>query len=216
MAPKNEDAAPAPDMTAVMMALIEKLGDKLSEAQFSPAMLKEIMMESQKAAAEATHKAMRPENAVHPHISVYSYPEGDIERPKPKLTRDTFFCGIREEEDRLTPSEILAFNAITQPIDARGGEWRALIKKAKHMNAKDELHIFVPIASVDQRMVLPHQLVLLLHELNGGPSTGDLSELLQQIENLKKALASKGSSPAEIQQAVTGKATDLEEQFLNG
>lgn len=211
MADKDKEiAAPAPvDNTALMMELIKTLGEKMTAAAISPEILREIMVESQKAAAAATQKAMKPENAEHPHISAFSYPEGDIARPKPKLERETFFCGIREDEDRLTPGEILAFNAFTQPMEARGGAWRAEIIKPKAMGGKGVLNIWVPKETVDQRMMLPHQLVLLLHELNGGASTEDVSALLAQIEHLKAALAKKGASALELEKILLGEEVIL-------
>jgi hypothetical protein len=194
----------APVTSTDMAELIRMLGEKLSAAAISPDILREIMVESQKAAAAATQKAMKPENAEHPHVSAFSYPEGDILRPKPKLTRDTFFCGIREDEDRLTPSEILAYNAFVKDMESRGGSWRAEVIKPKSIGGKGVLNIWVPKDSVDQRMMLPHQLTLLLHELNGGPSTQDISSLLAQIEHLKGALAKRGMTAAELEATLLG------------
>jgi hypothetical protein len=48
----------------------------------------------------------RPENAEHPGISVYSYPEGELTRPKPELKCKFIWCGQEESRDQLTPEEI--------------------------------------------------------------------------------------------------------------
>jgi hypothetical protein len=54
----------------------------------------------------------RPENAEHPGISVYSYPEGDLARPKPALKCKVFWCGIDERHEVLTPLEIEWLNKL--------------------------------------------------------------------------------------------------------
>lgn len=188
---------------ALFATFMDKLVTKITEAQMSPAALKDILTETGKISAEAAQKARWPENASHPHISVYSYPEGDIVHPKPKLVRDTFFCGVREEEDRLTPGEIDAYNAIDTPREIRGGAWRAVIKKSKAVGGKETLEIYVPKDTVDQRMMLP-SLHLILHELNGGPSTEDVMLLVKQVEMLKGLLVSKGATAQELEAALLG------------
>lgn len=188
---------------ALFATFMDKLVTKITEAQMSPAALKDILTETGKISAEAAQKARWPENASHPHVSVYSYPEGDILRPKPKLVRDTYFCGVREEEDRLTPGEIDAFNAIDTPREIRGGAWRAVIKTPKSVGGKQTLEVYVPKDTVDQRMLLP-SLHLILHELNGGPSTEDVMSLVKQIESLKSLLAAKGVTTSELEAALLG------------
>lgn len=183
---------------SLFMGMLDKLVDKLAASQMSPSAMKDILMESGKITAEMARKAKWPENATHPHISVYSYPEGDVIRPKPVLTRTTWFCGIREEEDRLTPAEIDGYNAIIEPRSVRGGAWRAEIIMPKALGAKPDLFVWVPKETVDQRMVLP-SLPLILHELNGGPSTEDVMSLLKQIEGLKALLIAKGTTTQELE-----------------
>jgi hypothetical protein len=53
--------------------------------------LREILAETQKTAANAMQKALKPENETHPHISVFSYPEGDIAHPKGDLPFQFFY-----------------------------------------------------------------------------------------------------------------------------
>lgn len=43
--------------------------------------------------ATAVQKAMKPENDTHPGKSCFSYPEGDVARPKPVLPYDFFWNG---------------------------------------------------------------------------------------------------------------------------
>jgi hypothetical protein len=47
--------------------------------------LKQILQDTQTNTAKAMQKAMKPENAQHPGISVFSHPAGDQAMPKPPL-----------------------------------------------------------------------------------------------------------------------------------
>jgi hypothetical protein len=63
--------------------------------------------------AEAHLRLTRRENDTHPDISVYSYPEGNVARPKPPLKCKMFWCGYDEPWDNLTPDEIICLNHAT-------------------------------------------------------------------------------------------------------
>ena len=149
--------------------------------------------------AEATKElvqASRPSrhtNPDHTHVSAFSYPEGDLKRPKRKLgvydeagtlvrTRETFFNNHRESEDDLTPAEIDAYNAITHTCEARDGRWTAVIKRG-------QLHVNVPSFTMDERNDLPQGLVLILRELADGPRAVDPAEMAVRIAALEKQLA---------------------------
>lgn len=191
------------DSNADLAALIAAFTESIKGVALQPNQIKELIA----GVAAGTQKALRPENAVHPHISVYSMPGGDIlaeaeGRPKPTLSRETYFCGMREQDERLTPGEIDAYNAIVTAREARGGSWRAEIKRSRSVGGKDELFVWVPHNTMDQRNVLPPSLTLLLTELNGGPSTENLMDLMRQIENLKALLVKKGSTVAELETAL--------------
>lgn len=190
----KDEASVSNDMAALIAAFTESI----KGVALQPEQIKELIA----GVAHGTQKALRPENQVHPHVSVYSHPEGDIARPKPTLVRDTYFCGIKEEEDRLTPGEIEAYNAIAKPMECRGGSWRAEIKRSQNIGGKEALFVWVPHNTADQRNVLPPSLLLLLTELNGGPSTENLMDLIRQIETLKAMLVKKGSTVADLEQAL--------------
>lgn len=189
----------------MMAALIQGLKG-LSMPQES---LKEILLEVGKSNAEVARRARWPENPDHEHISVYFTKEDKAkyggEHNKPTLKRKTYFCGIEEKEERLTVGEILAFNAFETPMECRGGAWRAVIKKPSAVGGKEELWIWVPKETVDQRMVLP-SLHLILHELNGGPSTEDVMTLLIKIKKLEALLAAKGATASELEAALMAQA----------
>lgn len=55
----------------------------------------------------------KPENAVSPGVSVFSYPEGELVKPKPKLKCKMWIGGGPIEHGTVTPEEIEALNAMT-------------------------------------------------------------------------------------------------------
>lgn len=177
----------------------------LKSLSMSPESLREILQEVGKTNAEVARRARWPENPDHEHISVYFTKEDKAkyggEENKPILKRKTYFCGIEEKADRLTVGEVLAFNAIDTPMECRGGAWRAVIKKPQAVGGQEELWIWVPKETVDQRMVLP-SLHLILHELNGGPSTEDVMALLIKIKKLEALVMSKGGTAQELEAAL--------------
>lgn len=183
--------------------LVDKLSERSGAAGLSAEQLQEILTKVGVTSAEAMRQSLKPENPDHPHISAY-FTEKDRAKygsweQKPTLRVKTFFCGVEENADRLTPLEIESYNRITADREARGGRWTAAIKRA---GKKDEaLFVNVPCETVDQRMDLP-PLTLILHELNGGQSTEDLHGLLTQIDQLKTMLVAKGSTPAELEAAL--------------
>lgn len=70
--------------------------------------------------AEAHERINKRENEVHPHISVYSYPEGDIAAAAAgkikKLECETLWVGYPLEVEQLTPQEVDLLNEL-QPGD---------------------------------------------------------------------------------------------------
>lgn len=150
--------------------------------------LTEVMASAAKAAAEAgsegMRKVMHPQNARHPGISDFSYPEGDVQRAKPALKRTVIFCGHREDPEQLTPGEIEAYNAIDRDYVARDGSWTTEVKR----NGKtEELHIRVPM-TLDGRMGLP-SLELICREIAQGQEAVNPITLAARVLELEKQLA---------------------------
>lgn len=125
------------------------------------------------------------QNAQHPHISAFSYPEGDVKRPKPTLTRTVFVNGHREDPEQLTPAEIDAYNSITRSCTARDGDWMAEVKRH---GSTEALHIKLPI-SLDKK---PHESIAVwCRELAQGPSAVDPISLAQRVAELEAQVAGK-------------------------
>jgi hypothetical protein len=182
MAKNDETPAVAPVMvtmsTEQLQALIASLpnhgGGGLTSADLK------ALLDSQKEDREQS-RSVRHSNADHTHISAFSYPEGDLKRAKPKLTRETYFNNHRESEDELTPLEIEAFNAITHTCEARDGQWTARVKG-------NRLLVNVPSYTMDDRMNLPDGLVLILTELAKGEKAVTPADMLAQIAELRQQL----------------------------
>lgn len=68
--------------------------------------------------AKATKRILRPENEFHPGKSAYSYPEGDLARPRPAFTCKTFWVGAQCDHDTSTAREIELLNAVPAGVYA--------------------------------------------------------------------------------------------------
>ncbi len=138
-----------------------------------------------KALALLAERSAPRENPNYNHTSCFTYPEGESVRPKPTLSRDTFFCGPRCRNDELSPAEIDAFNAITTTRTARDGTWTAEVRQN---GTARELHIKVPSRTVDDRMNLPGSLLLILGELQYGAKAVDPMALAARVAELEDTL----------------------------
>lgn len=212
----NKDTSAEDRLAAALEKILERsqaqgiTGDQLA------AILEKVGVKS----AESMQRAIRPENDIHPGISAFSYPEGDVAKPKPIFQgadgqkRDVYLNFHRETEDMLTPAEIEAYNSIQQDYEAHGGSWKAQITdKGRRLN------VLVPVAFMDSRMNLPPSLLLLLHELKTGNGVAEIHELLAEIARLKKLVGETDPLPGVVAKraapapAVAGTVADLE-QFV--
>jgi hypothetical protein len=97
----------------------------------------------------------RPENAEHPGISAYSYPEGELARPKPDLKCRFIWCGQEESKDQLTPEEIELRNQLVPGnyhVTKANGVRIKFTVSAKHTDGGvlEELNVWFPCKG-DQR-----------------------------------------------------------------
>jgi hypothetical protein len=178
----KDDAAIQPVTVDLLAQVLEKMPKGISGDDLKAILASQT--ESQKAIAESA-KPVRHSNPDHLHISAFSHPEGDLKRPKGRLSRETYFNNHKESEDDLTPAEIEAFNAITASCEARDGKWKATIKGKR-------LFVNVPSFTIDDRMDLPNGLVLILRELAQGPRAADPVEMASRLAALEKAAAAAG------------------------
>lgn len=138
-------------------------------------------------------KALRPENDRHPGISAFSYPEGDVKRPKPALRRKTYFNGIQEQEDALSPTEIELYNRIDHPgRTARNGMWKAAIKRN---GSAEELFIITEPHTLDGRQSLPG-ITSILRELLDGAAAANPDMLAERVAELEARIKQLSAAPA--------------------
>ena len=190
---------PDPSTEDRLVQILEKLSESAQASGLSAQQLETLLSKVGITSAEAMRLSLKPENAEHAHISAFFTPQ-DKERygsylNKPVLRRRTFFVGVEEKDERLTPAEIEGYNRIQKSCEARHGRWKALVTVA---GEKEMLQVQVPCESLEDRMEL-RPLVLILHELNGGQSTEDLSVLLRQIENLQALAVKQGATTQDLE-----------------
>jgi len=193
---KQQETAPEATVpVSVVEALIKKISEiAVGGGGMSATEFEQILKTNAKEHADAINKMVLPENKIIPQISVFSYPEGDTARPKPRLKdrkgkdRETIFCGARQQEDLLTPAEIDAFNAIEENCTARNGTWFA---KVRRDGQNEYLWVHVPCVDIDQRMELP-SLLSILTELKSGPKAVDLESLTGELKALREKLIAAG------------------------
>lgn len=86
--------------------------DVMALAALQAASAKSATIDAQTAVAKTMQKAMKPENQTHPHISAFSYPEGDIAKKKATLPFEFFYngypCHMFPETEHWREMELMA------------------------------------------------------------------------------------------------------------
>jgi hypothetical protein len=131
---------------------------------------------------EAQNRTMRRSNAYTDGISPFSHPEGERTHPKAKLDRETWFCGCRQDESQLTPTEIEALNSLTV-----SKAWRGDQKYGVDITPKRRF-VMLPHVSMDERMNLPISLTLACKELNEGQDAVKPEHMAEQLLAMKAEL----------------------------
>lgn len=193
--PMATDSTPGTDPMHRVAEVLERLASQPQGGLTAEQLTAIVEAASSKAAnqgAESLRAVLHPQNAQHPGRSAFSYPEGDVKRPKavlrPKadgLPGVVFFCGAREDADQLTPQTIDLYNRFTRTVTSRDGRWKAEVAS----NGVD-LSVWVPCKSIDDRMDLP-PLDLILTELLDGQAAVDPISLAERVSQLEALLAEK-------------------------
>lgn len=81
--PRKAPVAAAPMLSDTQFAqLLAAIGSNQGGG-LDPGTLKEALASAAVLSAQTMQRAMKPENPSHPGISAFSYPEGDVARPRP-------------------------------------------------------------------------------------------------------------------------------------
>jgi hypothetical protein len=183
MAKKETDTTESPnDAIAAALLKIAEMAQQPRDGGLSAEQLAQILEGN----AQATRKALRPENERHPDVSAFN-PKGERDNPRPKLVHKVLFCGMELDEEELTLGEIELFNKFSHSCIARNGSWRADVKQ-NAKGGKSELTISIPVATTDDRMELPNGISLILSELLGGEKAVDPASLAERVAELEKEL----------------------------
>ncbi len=148
------------------------------------------MVRVAKISADAQERAANPSNKQHPHISVFSYPEGDIARPRPELKCPMFWVGYPIGHDTNTAEEIELFN-IAEPgeysftrLDGKTKE-KLTIEGQKDANGKLVRLLFTFLTS-EQRDSLPSMSAMLREAFKVKTSEQlELDTLRAEVERLR-------------------------------
>jgi hypothetical protein len=182
-------------MVEVMTADRQQSQNAMLQAQLD-AMKAQYELQA-KGNADAVRRSLQPSNDTHPAISAYSYPEGNVLRPKPKLTRESYWVGHRISEDELNPLEIELLNQV-KAGRYHGGKW--LVKEnTDDTGTTRRVEVWFPTKDIDHRMEVPHSadpvmtgMALMLQEMVSGQApVASLGPLHARIQELEAQLAVK-------------------------
>lgn len=180
--PQQNQSQPRPDVAAP--AAVPSL------VGISPEQLATILGALGTTSATAMREAIRSqrkENPNYPEKSVFNPrgvfdDDGNALAPRTKLTRETFFVGVRLSEELLTDDEIALCNRFTSDKTAREGLWSATLEQH---GSKTRLYISVPSKTVDDRMTLS-PFTHICRELLDGPDAVNPESMQKQIEELTR------------------------------
>ena len=100
-------------VAALSAQVKQLLAQQASGGGLTPDALEAMLGRVAQMSADAHERAANPSNKVHPGISVYSYPEGDVARPRPPLKCRMFWVGFELTTDTLKAEEIELLNLAT-------------------------------------------------------------------------------------------------------
>lgn len=190
-------ALPADELKSLLVAS----GAAPSTIGMTPENMQALMNTLHANSATAIREAIRSqrkENPAYPERSVFNprgvfNDAGEAQAPKLKLSRPTFFNGVRLGGELESEEEIELCNRFTESRYAREGTWKAEVE-GKGINQR--LLITVPSRSVDDRMVLP-PFTHILRELLDGAEAVNPESLQKQIAALQAEVAKLKAQPAQ-------------------
>lgn len=192
--PKTRVKTPEPeavtqsDFLSAMKLLLEQV-----KGSDDPTAKERVALEAERLLLERERVAREmPENRQSPGISVYSYPEGDLKRPKPPLKCKTFWCGREETMETLTPMEIEWLNKLepgTYKVTKTDGgriDFKVRVKRADS-GALEEMAIVFPCNGEHRHN---HGSKVSYCRQAMGEYIPSVDELMVELARLKEELAS--------------------------
>lgn len=137
-----------------------------------------------------------PENVDHPGKSVYSYPEGDVARPKPEMKCRFYWVGYELHPETLRPEEIELLNRLTPgeyrvtKADGVDIPFRVTAKASDKLDDKgkptiEELSVWFPCKG-DQRQ--NHLSMISYIQQALGDKIPTVQEMMRELTKLKREL----------------------------
>lgn len=171
--------APATEMTSIFAKLSDTMDAISKRADAASQTQRELMLREM------------PENKQSPGISAFSYPEGDLARPKPHLKCPMFWVGFPEIEETLLPEEIEALNSLQSGsyfvTKANGNRIPFTVTEKRTLNGKlEELDIRFPCKgeqSTDHRSKIDYCREAM------GVTLPTMAEVMAELERTKQDLA---------------------------
>ncbi len=92
MARENTDTPALALSQEQFAALLASVRDTAATGQMDR--LEQILLKTAEVSAQTMKRALKPENDHHPGVSVFSYPEGDVAKPRPALAHEVYWNGF--------------------------------------------------------------------------------------------------------------------------
>ena len=186
---ETEPAAKAPTMAQVLM----EFAQLLKQAQASQGQEQQHAMLQQADVLKQLLIKTKPENVTDPERGVYTYPEGNIARPKPTLKYPITWVGYKETEETLTPAEIEALNSLKpgvfQVTKSNGKRIEFRVTAIHNTNLEVErVDVWFPCKGEDRS---DHASKISYCQQAMGVATPNVDDLMAQLETMKRALAAQ-------------------------
>jgi hypothetical protein len=164
---KDDNGAVVAMPQALVELLLERLGAPQSASGLDAAQLAEILKATGLSTAAAMQQALKPENAFHPGISCYSYPEGDLKRARPKLQCPMTWCSAEIDPETMHWYELELLN-IAKPgefvvTQADMGQTTLSVRPEADVTTGKlhKLHFTFPVRDGESKRVSPMSVWLL-------------------------------------------------------
>ena len=172
------------DLKAQVNALLQQ---KTQSGGLSPEALESMLVRVAQISADAQERAANPSNRTHLGKGPYSYPEGDVARPR-KMKCQMFQCGYDMELDTTSAVEIELMNQATPGVYSftrLDGTQERLTITAEQTPGGEITKLFFDFNARDRRDSLPSWPVILRDALK------IKTPEQQELEALRALLAEK-------------------------
>ena len=189
MARQSEETAVAPQLTAEQFAQLLQAIASNKAAGLDAESLTTILEQTAQSTATAMQKAMKPENADHPGVSVFSHPTGDKAMPKPPLPYELFWNGypVHKFPETETWKEWLAQSNLPGPgnytvLRNDGSKMVVTVEAEFNADAKmTKVLVKHPTTREDKDKIPPKPVIIAQMLATGDPRGAFIAAMQEQI-----------------------------------